>query len=116
MEKQKLIKVIEDLKEVRTETKSKVSDEVLFDCSIRIYNSEKIESNRQGNKPFDKSGVNESIPVFTLSPKQKNVLLKEYTEEEIKQMTKEEAYKILDKILGKNFKKNRENFERAYRK
>ena len=48
MNKELLIKLLEELKEIRTKTRTKVGDEVLFDCAVRIHNSEQIESHRQG--------------------------------------------------------------------
>ncbi|MGA2130656.1 MAG: hypothetical protein ABSG05_03545 [Candidatus Pacearchaeota archaeon] len=69
MEDQKLIKIIEQLKEVRTQTKSKVPDETLFDAAVRIYNSEEIENHRQGNKTFSPKVAYPKIhTVFSDSP------------------------------------------------
>jgi len=60
MEKEKLINILNDLKEVRTETKSKVSDEVLFQQGVDIYISEKINESYQKkqNSPATQSQKN----------------------------------------------------------
>jgi len=68
--------------------------------------------------PFDRSHAVQTVhsPAF-LSPKQKNVLLKaKYSEEDIKKMTQKEANDILDNILGKRFKQNKQNFDKTYGK
>ena len=52
MEREKIIKIIEELKGIRTEVKAKVNDEVIWDTAVRIYNAEQIETHRQGNKSY----------------------------------------------------------------
>ena len=46
MEKDKFTKIIEDMKEARTETRTKVSDEVLFQMATDVYISEFIQTNK----------------------------------------------------------------------
>jgi len=98
MEKEKLVKIIGELKEVRTQTKSKVSDEVLFDTAIRIYNSEQIENNRQG-KNFDHADLPRfSKPSSPATQSQKNLM----TSLKIKysnNITKKEAQKLISQKL-----------------
>jgi len=98
MEKEKLVKIIGELKEVRTQTKSKVSDEVLFDTAIRIYNSEQIENNRQG-KNFDHADLPRfSKPSSPATQSQKNLM----TSLKIKysnNITKKEAQKLISEKL-----------------
>lgn len=118
MEKQALIKIIESLKEVRTETKSKVSDEVLFDAGCRIYTSEQIELHRQGSsvsksKFAASTNLLTSPAAFIPSPGQRYTLRKKFTDEQIDKMSKAEVTRLIDEIKGKNFKRNRESFERA---
>ncbi|MFW5895564.1 MAG: hypothetical protein ACOCT9_02350 [archaeon] len=42
--------IIKELKKIRTETTTKVSDELIWDSAIRIYNSENMNKNNQKNK------------------------------------------------------------------
>ena len=93
MEKDKLIKIITELKEVRTKTKSKVSDEMVFDCSIRIYNSEQIEShksNRQSSPTQEKA-----------SKEQINLLYKLNADFNAETITKKEAWNLTNKLMKK---------------
>ena len=42
-----LQEIITALKQIRTDTKTKVSDEVLWDSAVRIFNSQNIKSNEE---------------------------------------------------------------------
>ena len=98
MEKQKLVKIIEDLRLVRTEVKAKVNDETLWDTAVRIYNSEQIESHRQG-KNFDHADLPRfSKPSSPATQSQKNLM----TSLKIKysnNITKKEAQKLISEKL-----------------
>lgn len=104
MNKENLIKILTDLKEVRTKTLTKVSDDTLFDTAIRVYNSESISNNRQGNKPI----FNERSKTFTSfhdSPAtipQINKLKKLGYKGMVNELSKKEASKLIDKLLTQN--------------
>lgn len=60
--------IIEDLKVIRTKTKTKVSDEILFEQAVDIYISQEIgkQKNMQGNKqPFLPPNKNVSYSLAT---------------------------------------------------
>jgi len=96
MEKEKLVKIIGELKEVRTQTKSKVSDGILWDTAIRVYNSEQIENHRQGKKFFDLPPRPHSNSPATQSQKNLMTSLKiKYSNN----ITKKEAQKLISEKL-----------------
>jgi hypothetical protein len=113
MEKEKLINIIENLKEVRTETKSKVSDEVLFDAGCRIYTSEQI-SHRQDTKGSRLLNTSFQSP----SPATTNQLsfLKKLNYKGETPKTSKEASDLIDRIKGGSSKANKENFNKTYGK
>ena len=63
MQKEKLISIINDLKDVRTKTTSKVSDEILFQQGVDILITELISNNRREHKSFDTRTSSPDRPV-----------------------------------------------------
>ena len=98
METEKLIKILDELKEIRTETRTKVNDGILWDTAIRVYNSEQIESHKQG-KNFDHADLPRfSKPSSPATQSQKNLM----TSLKIKysnNITKKEAQKLISDKL-----------------
>ena len=92
MEKDKFTKIIEDMKEARTETRTKVSDEVLFQMATDVYISEFIQTNRQGNKstPLTSS-------ILLITQPQIN-LLKRLGYKDKLPLTKSEASRLIDEL------------------
>ena len=78
--------------------KAKVNDETLWDTAVRIYNSEQIESHRQG-KNFDHADLPRfSKPSSPATQSQKNLM----TSLKIKysnNITKKEAQKLISEKL-----------------
>ena len=78
---------------------------MIFDTSVRIYNSENIESHRQGKKPFDEvtsfqKTTSSPIPKLATEPQIKTLKKLGYKEDTSK-LTKSEAFKILNQMLPK---------------
>ena len=92
----KLKELIEQLKIIRTETKTKVSDEVLFDNAIKIYISNRI------NESKSISNENKSIPnenkIQPITDSQKWKLKKLGYKGDLK-LTKLEAMKLISENL-----------------
>jgi len=95
MEELKII--INKLKEIRTETQSKVSDEMVWDTGVRIYNSQQNLKSRQGS---EKKSSNQTQGQTLASDKQKKLLsqLKVKFDETL---TKQEATKLIEENLKK---------------
>jgi len=84
-----LQEIITALKQIRTDTKTKVSDEVLWDSAVRIFNSQNIKSNKE-------SPATEKQKKFL---KSLNVKFND-------NITKKQAKELIDKALKGGKKKN----------
>lgn len=94
----KLKEIIIDLKELRTEERLKVSDEVLFDAGVRIFNSQNI---RQGSKNISSFQQTTATPKSgPATEKQKNLLKKLKWKGDYNQLTKIKAMEEIDKRIG----------------
>lgn len=88
----KLKEIIEELKEIRTETKTKVSDEILFENAVKLFISKKISEDRKESK-LDNELPNSKQP----ATKKQLWRLKQLKIEIPKDITKFEASKLIDK-------------------
>jgi hypothetical protein len=87
--KESLDKIIEELKEIRTITRTKVSDEILFEQAVKLFISDKIQNNQKkkgDNKPTDKQ---------LAFIKKHNIKIKEG-------LNKEEAKEIISEYIESN--------------
>lgn len=93
----KLKQIIKDLKGVCEETELIPSDDILFDCSVRILNTNLIQDNRQGNrKPLH------PFPIDILATeKQINLLKRLGLKLDYSKLTKQEAFKIINERMKK---------------
>ncbi len=96
--------IIIALKQLRTEEKLKVSDEILFQESVRIFNTRFIQDNRQGN--YSKKELGKSSPPAT--QKQLELLYKLDVDFNAENITKQEAKELIKKTLKEqNERKNK---------
>ena len=89
-----LNEIIKDLKKLRTDERLKVSDEVLFDAGVRIYNSKNI---RQGYK--SQSQNNATIKSTLATEPQKKLLKKLKWKGDFDSLTKIKAIEEIDKRI-----------------
>lgn len=90
--------IIEILKQVRTETKSKVSDEIIFDNACKIYISNRINESRKNNENKEREIANEKeIQLATDSQKWK--LKKLGYKGDLNNLTKLNAMKLIQENL-----------------
>lgn len=102
MEKEKFNQIIEDMKEVRTQTKTKVSDEILFQMATDIYISEYIQTNKQGgNSPtsFDSNSSPATKPQIN-TIKKLSIRYPELKNIDLDKLTKKEAMRIIGEKFG----------------
>jgi hypothetical protein len=99
MNQDNLIKILEELKEVRTQTLTKVNDNTLWDTAIRIYNSESISNNRQGNKS-SKPPFNSPVKDVPATEPQKKLLKELKYKGDLNSLTKLKAMEEIDKRIG----------------
>lgn len=86
---EELKEIINNLKDVRTETQSKVSDEIIWDTGIRVYISQYIQNSQNNSKKSNR-------------PTEKQIKLMNNLNIPIKgEMTKQEATKLIDEKIGK---------------
>ena len=86
--------IIKSLKKLRTDEKIKVSDEILFQESVRIFNTRFIQENKknyQGNKQNNSSD--------SATDKQKDLLYKLDVDFNAETISKQEAKQLISKNL-----------------
>jgi len=94
---EELKNIINKLKEIRTETQSKVSDEIVWDTGVRIYNSQQNLKSKQGS---EKTSPIQPLSQILASDKQKK-LLKQLKVKFDDTLTKKEATKLIEENLKK---------------
>lgn len=94
---EELKNIINKLKEIRTETQSKVSDEMVWDTGVRIYNSQQNLKSKQGS---EKTLPSQPPNQILASDKQKK-LLKQLKVKFDDTLTKKEATKLIEENLKK---------------
>jgi hypothetical protein len=70
-----------------------LSDDIILDCSVRIFNSQNIESNHNTKK---ESQTNQEI---LATPKQVNLLKKLRYKGDFSNITKKEASALIDEMM-----------------
>lgn len=100
---EKLKEIIEELKKIRNETKIKLSDNVLFENAVKIYNTQYIQNS---NKIPFKNKPDENIEE-PATDKQKNYLEKLGYEGKADMLSKEEAKQLIKEYIenqkGENY-------------
>jgi len=96
-----ILDIIKALKIARETEKLEVSDDMLFDCAVRIHNSQNITTHRQGNNPFKESdGTRSSFqPRTPATKKQIDTLYRLNANFDAETITKYEAMEILSRML-----------------
>lgn len=94
---EELKNIINKLKEIRTETQSKVSDEMVWDTGVRIYNSQQNLKSKQGSEKTSPS----QTPNQTLASDKQKKLLKQLKVKFDDTLTKKEATKLIEENLKK---------------
>jgi len=90
--------IIIQMKKIRTETTTKVSDELLWDTAVRVFNSKQNLKQRQGGNNKTLITPNSSYPLA--SDKQKK-LLRQLKVKFDDNLTKKEATKLIEEHLKK---------------
>lgn len=86
-----LQEIIQALKQIRTDTTTKVSDELVWESAVKIFISNKIQQGKQPQKPFSNSN---------LATKKQIDLLKKLKVGFDPNITKNEARMLIDLELG----------------
>lgn len=82
---------------------SNLSDDVILDCATRIFISENIERSQRERKPFYTSSVQEP-PIEEKATDKQLSLLKKIGYKGNLDLTKREAFKVLNELLPKKTK------------
>jgi hypothetical protein len=98
----KLKEIINELKEIRTETKTKVSDELIFENAVKIYISNSInESKKQKNfEVMTKENIANENKIQLATDSQKWKLKKLGYKGDLNKLNKLEAMKLISSIQG----------------
>lgn len=89
-----LKEIITALKQTRTDTQTKVSDEIIFENAVKIFISDRI------NKKFEPKLDNE-LPPSEQAPTKKQIFFLKNNKLNIPK-TKWEASKLIDKVKNEN--------------
>jgi len=93
---EELTEIIKKLKQSRTDTEIKVSDDMLWDTAIRIYISQSIQNNKNNQNNNKKSNSSSQKPT-----ERQIKLMKQLKIPVSEIMTKREATQLIDETLTK---------------
>ncbi len=97
---EELKNIIKELQSYRTSIGLDVSDDKILDCAVRLYNTVKIENNKQGNKHFTSFDPQSKFFFSPASREQIFFLNKLGYNGDASKLTKFEARKLIGELKG----------------